>query len=82
MLLAADHQDALLKSQIKLGQITQFGKDHQLAQVSDYAGYKQAIPIRDYELLKPYIEQVKAGKQNQFYSMKTRNEPLVEIQSE
>ncbi|HPH36680.1 MAG TPA: GH3 auxin-responsive promoter family protein [Sediminibacterium sp.] len=64
MLLAADHQDALLKSQIKLGQITQFGKDHQLAQVSDYAGYKQAIPIRDYELLKPYIEQVKAGKQN------------------
>ncbi len=27
-------------------------------------------------------KKVKAGKRNQFYSMKTRNEPLVEIQSE
>ncbi len=64
MHLANEHQDAILKSQLKLGEHTFFGKDHRLAEVSDYAGYKQAVPIRDYELLKPYIEQVKAGKQN------------------
>lgn len=64
MLLANEHQDAILKSQLKLGEHTLFGKDHRLTQVSDYTGFKQAVPIRDYEQLKPYIELVKAGKQN------------------
>lgn len=64
MQLAVEHQEVIFKHQLKIGQLTQFGKDHRIAEVNDYDGYKQAVPIRDYELLKPYIEQIKAGKHN------------------
>lgn len=64
MMQAVQHQDIIFKSLIKHGAGTQFGKDHSLDQVADHAGFKQAVPIRDYELIKPYIEQIKQGKAN------------------
>ncbi|MBL0884337.1 MAG: GH3 auxin-responsive promoter family protein [Chitinophagaceae bacterium] len=57
-------QDAILKQLIKVGKGTVFGKDHHLDAVHSYEAFQQAIPIRDYELLKPYINQVKEGKEN------------------
>lgn len=44
------------------GARTAFGRDHRLHEVRDYAGFKQAVPIRDYEDLKPYIERLKHGE--------------------
>lgn len=41
---------------------TAFGRDHGLADIKTYEDFKQAIPIRDYEDLKPYIERVKNGE--------------------
>lgn len=41
---------------------TQFGKDHHLPEIKSYDDFKRNIPIRDYEGLKPYIEEIKAGK--------------------
>lgn len=64
MQTALDDQDAILKMLLKTGKNTAFGKEHRLESVSDPAGYAQAVPIRDYEQFKPYIEQVKEGKQN------------------
>ncbi len=64
MLQAVEHQQAILANQIKVGAKTQFGKDHHLAEVNDYQSYIQAVPIRDYEGIKPYIEQIKQGKEN------------------
>lgn len=64
MQTALDDQDAILKMLLKTGKNTVFGKEHRLESVSDPAGYAQAVPIRDYEQFKPYIEQVKEGKQN------------------
>lgn len=64
MQTALDDQDAILKMLLKTGKNTVFGKEHRLESVSDHAGYAQAVPIRDYEQFKPYIEQVKEGKQN------------------
>lgn len=64
MMQAVQHQDIIFKSLIKHGSGTQFGKDHALSQVSDHKGFTQAVPIRDYELIKPYIEQIKQGKAN------------------
>jgi hypothetical protein len=64
MQTALDDQDAILKMLLKTGKNTVFGKEHRLESVSDSAGYAQAVPIRDYEQFKPYIEQVKEGKQN------------------
>lgn len=64
MATALEDQDAILKAQLKTGKETVFGKDHQLAQVANYQQYKQAVPIRDYEALKPYVDKIKEGKHN------------------
>ena len=58
---ALNDQDAILKELIKVGKTTEFGKDHGLDKVGSYSEYKQAIPIRDYEELKPYVEKVKSN---------------------
>jgi hypothetical protein len=57
-------QQAILQALLKTGDKTEFGKEHKLGEVKDYAGFKQAVPLRDYEQLKPYIEKIKEGKHN------------------
>jgi GH3 auxin-responsive promoter len=64
ILTAVEDQDAILKYLLKNAKQTDFGKDHQLANVSSHEAYIQAVPIRDYEQMKPYIEKVKEGKYN------------------
>jgi len=64
MITALTDQDTILKSQIKTGRDTVFGKEARLEKVNSYEEFKQAIPIRDYEQLRPYIDQIKAGKHN------------------
>lgn len=57
-------QDAILKDLLAKAKATEFGKDHKLDGVSTYAGFQQAVPIRDYEGFKPYIDKIKEGKHN------------------
>ena len=64
MATAVEDQEAIFKDLLKTGARTAFGVEHQLDKVSGHAEYRQAIPIRDYEQYKPYIEQVKEGKHN------------------
>ncbi len=64
MLTALEDQEAILKMLLKTGKNTVFGKDHKLEQVTDQASFAQAVPLRDYEQLKPYIDQIKEGKHN------------------
>lgn len=64
MSTALQDQDAILKELVKVGKTTDFGKDHGLDKVNSYEEFKQAIPIRDYEAFKPYIEKIKEGKHN------------------
>jgi hypothetical protein len=61
---ALSDQDNIFKSLIAEGKKTAFGKEHAFADVKTYQDYKAAVPIRDYEALKPYIEEIKAGKHN------------------
>ncbi len=64
MLLAVEHQDAILNNLLRTGAQTQFGKDHYLKEVNDYQSFTQSVPLRDYEQLKSYIEEIKLGKPN------------------
>lgn len=64
MVTAVPDQENIFKSMIKTGKVTEFGKDHRLNEVTNYAQYKQAVQIRDYEQLKPYISKIKEGKHN------------------
>lgn len=64
MQTALADQDQILKNLLKTGGQTVFGNDHKLLDVKDYQAFKQAVPVRDYEQLKGYIQQVKEGKHN------------------
>ncbi len=61
---AVADQQSILNQLVKIGKGTQFGKDHGLDQVVDYESFKKAVPIKDYEGLKSYIEEVKKGTPN------------------
>ena len=57
-------QNKLLLSLIKRAKNTQFGKDHNFAEITNYSQWKTAVPIRDYEGLKNYIQQIIDGEEN------------------
>ena len=56
-------QKTLLKL-LNQAQNTVFGKDHSFSIIQNYADFKNHIPVRDYEGLKSYIEQIIDGKEN------------------
>jgi hypothetical protein len=43
---------------------TAFGKDHNFADITTASDFAQAVPIRDYEALKPYVNRVVEGEAN------------------
>lgn len=57
-------QQKVFNSLINQAKFTQFGKDHLFSQIKNHNDFKQLVPIRDYETLKPYIEKVVAGEEN------------------
>jgi hypothetical protein len=61
---AVDDQQTILKELVKAGKSTLFGKDHHFSDISNYNTFCNAVPIRDYEQFKPYIELIKEGKHN------------------
>lgn len=63
-LTAVADQEQILKQLLKTGRTTEFGKQHHLADVTGYDQYRQAVPIRDYEQLRPWIDRIIEGKHN------------------
>jgi hypothetical protein len=61
---ALQDQDAILKELLKVGKTTEFGKEHHFDGISTYDEFKKAVPVRDYEAFKPYINRIKEGKHN------------------
>lgn len=57
-------QRNVLRQLVQQGGNTAFGRDHRLHQVQDHAGLVQAVPLRDYEGFKPYIERIIAGEKD------------------
>jgi hypothetical protein len=43
---------------------TQFGKDHDFANIKSYQDFRDRVPVRDYEQLKPYIEKIISGQKD------------------
>ncbi len=61
---AISDQENIFKSLLKTGRNTDIGKEAGLANVNNYNEFRQAMPVRDYEQLKPWIEKIKQGKHN------------------
>lgn len=57
-------QDKVFKELIRNAKSTAFGKDHDFANILTYEEFKQSVPVRDYEALRPYVERVVQGEQN------------------
>jgi hypothetical protein len=58
----ATSQHTIFKRLISSASATVFGRDHHFRDIKNYEDFKKHVPIRDYEELKPYIEQVVSGK--------------------
>ncbi len=57
-------QNKVFKKLLKQAQNTAFGKDHNFSTINSYAEFKNQVPVRDYEDLKPYVERVVAGEKD------------------
>lgn len=57
-------QDLILKNLLKTGRNTEFGKFSRLDQVGSYEEFKEAVPIVDYEQMRPWIDKIKEGRHN------------------
>lgn len=55
-------QATVLRDLLARGAGTAFGKDHRLGDVHDHAALRQAVPLRDYEGFRPYIDRLIAGE--------------------
>lgn len=64
MVTAVQDQDLILKELLKTGKLTEFGKDHHLEAINSHDEFTGAVPIREYEAFKPYIDKIKEGKHN------------------
>ncbi|HRE50420.1 MAG TPA: GH3 auxin-responsive promoter family protein [Flavitalea sp.] len=64
MLTAVEDQEKILKELLKAGRSTDFGKEHRFAEAHTYEEFREAVPIRDYEQFKGYIDRIKDGKHN------------------
>jgi hypothetical protein len=64
MATALQDQENILKELVKAAKTTEFGKAHNFSAINSYEDFRQAVPVRDYEGFKPYIEKIKEGKHN------------------
>ena len=61
---AVELQDATMKMLVDKAKNTAFGKDHNFASIKNYEDFKKAIPVKDYEGIKHYIERIKHDEEN------------------
>ena len=61
---AISHQEKILKKHLRKAERTAFGKYHHFDKISSYADFKEAVPIRDYEGHRSYVERIKQGERH------------------
>jgi hypothetical protein len=61
---ALKEQENIFTQIIRRGCDTQFGIDHDFANIKSYEDFKQRVPVQDYEGLKTYFDRVVAGESN------------------
>ncbi len=63
-------QQRIFESLIRTGQSTRFGQDHQFRNIRSYDDFRKQVPVRDYEGLKTYFDEVAKGKPDVLWSGK------------
>lgn len=57
-------QERVFQDLIKTAKDTAFGKDHNFDQIKAYEDFVSAVPVRDYEQIKPYIDRIEKGEKD------------------
>ena len=57
-------QEKVFRDLITQAQHTQFGKDHDFANIKTFHDFASKVPIRDYEQLRPYVDRVVKGEED------------------
>jgi len=57
-------QAVVMNELVRFAGDTAFGREHKVHDVVDHAGLVQAIPLRDYEGFKPYIDRILFGEED------------------
>lgn len=57
-------QEKVFRDLIAQAQHTQFGKDHDFANIKTFQDFAAKVPIRDYEQLRPYVDRVVKGEED------------------
>lgn len=58
------YQQRVFESLLKGGAGTLFGRDHGFGDVRTHEDFAKQVPIRDYEMLRPYVDRVVNGEEN------------------
>ena len=59
-----DAQREVLQDLVTSAQYTEFGRKYNFSQLFNVRAFKEAVPIHEYDDLKPYIERIMNGEQN------------------
>ena len=59
-----DAQREVLQDLVTAAQYTEFGRKYEFSKLFNIRSFKQAVPICEYQDLKPYIERIMSGEQN------------------
>jgi len=59
-----DAQREVLQNLVTSAQYTEFGRKYDFSQLFTVRAFKQAVPIHEYNDVKPYIERIMGGEQN------------------
>ncbi len=57
-------QESILKTMVKTGRNTEFGKAVGLNKVNSYEEFRQAVALMDYEQMRPWVDKIKEGRHN------------------
>jgi len=60
----ADAQREVLQDLVTSAQYTEFGRKYGFHELFNVRSFKQAVPVHEYDDLKPYIERIMNGEQN------------------
>jgi hypothetical protein len=59
-----DAQREVLQDLVTSAQYTAFGRKHNFSNLFNVRDYKEAVPVQEYDDIKPYVERIMNGEQN------------------
>ncbi len=65
-------QHELLEKMLELAKDTEWGKRHDFHSIKNYRDFKEALPLQEYEDVKPFVERLMEGEQQVLWPSETK----------